>query len=121
MTPAFRVAAGATVAGAAACSWYVATGSGLDGPAVAGFLAAHQAAPYAVALWWVMLAPAPLLLTAVAARWTPWPWVAVATVHLATLAAVAVRLRHLVPDLAWVGLAGVGLAAVVSVTTAFEP
>lgn len=120
MTRAFPATAGATVVGAAACSWYAATGAGLGGPRVAGLLAAHHAVTYAVALWWVMLAPVPLLLAAVGARWTSWPWVAVTTLHLATLAAVAVRLRHLVPDIAWLGLAGVGLVAVASVVASFE-
>lgn len=91
----FPLLAGTVVVGSLAQSWYAVSGAGLDGPALAGLLARHHAAAYAAGLWWVMVAPAPLLAATLAHRRTPWPWVVVVTVHLVVLVALGVRLRHL--------------------------
>ncbi|WP_137292899.1 hypothetical protein [Nocardioides dongxiaopingii] len=88
----------AVVATAAAASWYVARGAGVDGVGLARFLLDHGAVPYAAGLGWVLVAPVVLALALLARRWSAWPWVVAVTVHLAVLLALALRLRHLVPD-----------------------
>ncbi len=108
----------ATLLGAGALSWFALVGSGLDGPRAAGFLLRHGAPVYVVGLWWLILAPLPLLGAAALTRVTPWPWVAVVTAHLAVVVAVAARLRRLVPDPAWWGVGFVVVVGLASVVTA---
>lgn len=102
----------ATVAVAAVASYLLVRADAVD---IAGLLARHHAAPYALGLWWALVAPVPLLGAALLTRRTPWPWVVVCTLHLGVVLAVTVRLRHVVPDQAAAGVVGTVVLGVVSV------
>lgn len=92
----------------------------LGGPELAGLLA-DDAPAYAVAIWWVCLAPVPLGLALLATARTPWVWVVVVALHLVVVVAVTARLRHLVPGAVWVGVAAGVVVGVTSVVAAVTP
>lgn len=110
---------GATVVAAVALASYAAVE--LHAVELAGLLARHHAVPYAAGLWWVLVAPAPLLAAGLLVRWTPWPWVATCTLHLAVLVAVTARLRHLVPPGVLLGVGVVVLVGLAASVAAVAP
>ena len=87
------------------------------GLGLAGILV-DDAAAYAVVLAWLCLAPLVLGLALVALHRTPWPWVVTTAVHLVVVVAAAARLRHLVPEWAWVGVGASVVLGVASVVVA---
>lgn len=109
----------AVLAVAVATSAAATFGSGIDPWDLAPWLARHGGLGLALALGWLVLAPVPLAVAALLQRRTPWPWVAVVTVHLAVPVVLLARFPHLLPGWAW-AVAGLSVAlGLVSVATAF--
>ncbi|MDT0201581.1 hypothetical protein [Nocardioides sp. AE5] len=75
-----------------------------------------------LALWvvWFLLAPVLLLAAALGIRRTPWPWVALVSLHLVSLLVATMRLGHWAPGWAWTTLAVATVAGVASVVLAVD-
>lgn len=92
----------------------------LGGPDLVGLLA--DGAPFfAASILWVCFAPLVLLVAFAVTLRTPWPWVVVAVVHLVVVTAAVVRLEHLVPGAAWIGVAGTVVLGVASAVVVLLP
>lgn len=116
----FPVTAGATLSSALVVSWFVGWGAGVDGVSLLAWLAANDLPGYAVWLAWLLVAPAVLLVAALIARRTPWPWVVACTLHLVGLVALAARARHLVAPVVWPALAVVAALGLTSMVVALQ-
>ncbi|KRB73841.1 hypothetical protein ASE01_17650 [Nocardioides sp. Root190] len=108
---------------ALATALVAALGPGIEPWDLAPWLARHGGLPYAVALAWLVLAPAALAAAALGVRRTPWPWVVAVSVHLLVPTLLVARFPHLFPDGTLLLLAAsvvLGLASVVTVFPATD-
>lgn len=111
----FRATAALQVAMATIAAGFVGVGIGVGPWQLARWLGEYGGPEYPLWIGWTLFAPAVLVAAARAERRTPWPWVVASTVQVLALALALARFAHLAPWWAWLSLAAVTGAGVLSI------
>jgi hypothetical protein len=83
----------------------------------ARWLGRHGGPEYPLWIGWVLAAPVVLAVAALVPR-DPWPWVVASSVHVLATASAVARVAHLAPPWAWILLAVLTVAGMVSIVSA---